>query len=325
MPQSPEISIVVPLFNEEENVAPLCAALDRELAGWPRRWEALLVDDGSRDRTLERLVDEARRDPRLRVLSLRRNAGQTLALAAGFCRARGQIVVSMDGDLQNDPQDIPRLVERIEAGADVVCGWRRDRQDAWLSRKLPSRIANRCIAWLTGVPVHDNGCTLKAFRAEVIRTLNLYAEMHRFLPALSSMTGARIEELVVRHHARRFGTSKYGIGRTLRVVGDMLATKMITRFAHRPGMGFGLLALPWCALALVAGAAWAVGRWLFDQEATIVFQASTLMFVYLAGHLLMLAALGELFLAHADRRQLRQIHEALVVEISPTPLGLARS
>jgi dolichol-phosphate mannosyltransferase len=278
--------------------------------------ELVLVDDGSADRTRERLRAERVADARVRVLLLRRNAGQTAAMSAGFAAARGGIVVSMDGDLQNDPRDIPFLVSRLEAGFDVVCGWRKDRKDKMISRKIPSRIANRLIAWMTGVNIHDNGCSLKAYRSEVIRTLRLYSDMHRFLPALASMTGARIEEVVVRHRARAHGSSKYGISRTFKVLADMVTIKMVTQFASRPGLWFGLLAFP----ALVAGLT-VLGLWLVylerGSEPSIVLPSVAVMFLYLFGYLLSLSLLSEMILARADRRYLRRLVEVLAVEVPP--------
>ncbi len=323
-PTAPDVSIVVPLYNEEANVQPLCNAIREALRDWQRSWEAVLVDDGSRDRTRELSIDERRRDRRFRVVVLRRNSGQTAAMATGFAHSRGRIIVSMDGDLQNDPRDIPILVERVEAGWDVVCGWRKDRKDKWFSRKLPSRIANRIIAWMTGVPIHDNGCSLKAYRADVIRSLRLYSDMHRFLPALSSMTGARIDEVVVRHHPRIHGESKYGISRTFKVLADMVTIKMVTQFASRPSVWFGRLAVPWLVLGGGAVAAW---LWQLRGPAgagTIVFPSVAAMFFYLAGHLLALSVFGELVLARSDTAFLSRLATVLAVpvgESGPAPKG----
>lgn len=315
-PNAPDVSIVIPLYNEEANVEPLCAAIREALRDWPRTWEAVLVDDGSRDGTRDLLVGERRRDRRFRLVFLRRNSGQTAAMATGFAHAKGRIIVSMDGDLQNDPRDIPLLVERVESGWDVVCGWRKDRKDKWLSRKLPSKIANRIIAWMTGVPIHDNGCSLKAYRAEVIRSLRLYSDMHRFLPALSSMTGARIDEVVVRHHPRIHGESKYGISRTFKVLADMVTIKMITQFGSRPSAWFGRLALPWLVLGSVAAAAW---LWQLRGPAgagTIVFPSIAAMFFYLAGHLLALSVFGELVLAGSDKAFLSRLAAVLAAPVA---------
>jgi glycosyltransferase involved in cell wall biosynthesis len=324
---APEVSIVVPLYNEEESVAPLCRAVREALAGWDRSWELVLVDDGSRDGTLEALRGELSRDPRLRVLSLRRNSGQTLAMATGFVRSRGRVIVSMDGDLQNDPRDIPALVSRLDEGYDLVCGWRKDRKDAWLLRVFPSRVANWLIARLTGVPIHDNGCSLKAYRAELIRSLRLYSDMHRFLPALSSMAGARIAEVVVRHHPRTLGTSKYGIFRTPLVLGDMITIKMLTQFGSRPGAWFGILALPWLLLGVSACLAWAAGSMGFAFSDSVVLSSVGIMCVYLGGHLVSLALLAEVLLAHVDRRYFRHLASVLSSreERDPTAEGRVRS
>jgi glycosyltransferase involved in cell wall biosynthesis len=310
---APEISIVVPLYNEEDNVGPLCRAVRDALREWDRDWELVLVDDGSTDRTLELGLEEARADRRLRMLKMRRNAGQTQAMAAGFARARGEIIVSMDGDLQNDPRDIPLVVARLDRGYDVVCGWRKDRKDAWLSRTFPSKIANRLIAWVTGIPIHDNGCSLKAYRASVIRSIRLYSEMHRFLPAMSSMTGARIDEVVVRHHPRIHGESKYGIMRTFKVLNDMIVIKMLTQFSNRPGVWFALLSLPFLVLGVLSATVWLVQLSLPETSPSIVFPSVAVMLVYLFGHLMVLSILAEFLLARGDRGYLRRLSGVLAV------------
>jgi len=215
------------------------------------------------------------------------------------------------------------LVERIDQGYDVVCGWRKNRQDAWLSRTLPSKIANRLIAWMTGVPIHDNGCSLKAYRAEVIRSLNLYSDMHRFLPALSAMTGARIDEVVVRHHPRIHGESKYGISRTLKVLADMVTIKMVTQFSGRPSLWFAMLSLPWLVLGLLTAGVWIAGlRW-FDQETSVVFPSLAMVFFYLFGSMMSLSMLSEILLAHRDRRYLQRLASVLTVETAADPTGPA--
>ncbi|MCA8970369.1 MAG: glycosyltransferase [Planctomycetes bacterium] len=244
MRAAPDLSVVVPLYDEYDNVQPLLSALRRALDPVPWTYELVLVDDGSTDGTRQLLTDAARRDPRIRVVLLSRNFGQTAAMAAGFDVCRGRRVVTMDGDLQNDPSDIPRLVDALEDGFDVVCGWRRDRQDRAFSRKLPSRIANRLISMFTGVRIHDTGCTLKAYRSWVVRKLHLYSDMHRFIPALAAGVGGRVREMPVKHHARRYGTSKYGIGRIFRVLTDLLVVRLLVRFASHPVRYFGLISFP---------------------------------------------------------------------------------
>ncbi|MBI4521550.1 MAG: glycosyltransferase family 2 protein, partial [Gemmatimonadetes bacterium] len=213
------------------------------LERWGTSYEILIVDDGSSDDSFAQLARLQASDARLRVIRFRRNFGQTAAFAAGFAYARGRLIVTSDGDLQNDPADIPAMAAKIDEGYDIVCGWRKDRKDAWLTRRLPSRIANRLISSTTGVRLHDYGCSLKVFRAEVVKPLRLYGEMHRFLPAIASEMGVRIAEVVVNHRARRHGRSKYGLGRTVRVVLDLLTVRFLLSYATRPLQIFGLVGL----------------------------------------------------------------------------------
>ncbi|MBL9076094.1 MAG: glycosyltransferase family 2 protein [Planctomycetes bacterium] len=240
----PVVSVVVPIYNERDNVAALHDALTHALVQLQRPYEIVLVDDGSRDGTRDVLRSLAADDPHLRVIFFRRNYGQTAAMAAGFGACRGRVIVSMDGDLQNDPADIGRLIEKLEQGYDVVCGWRRHRQDRVATRLLPSKVANFLIARVTGARIHDTGCSLKAYRGWVVRSLVLYSDMHRFLAALGVGLGARIAELPVRHHARRAGKSKYGLGRVFRVLADLVGIKMLIQFAAHPIRWFTLLSLP---------------------------------------------------------------------------------
>ena len=220
---NPDISVVVPMRNEAPNVEELCAELVSTLSASGRTFEILAVDDGSTDETFELLARIQARDSRLRVIRFRRNFGQTAAFAAGFAHARGRYIVTMDGDGQNDPRDIPGMIEMSEAGPfDIVCGWRKDRKDPFLNRRLPSMIANRLISFTTGIKLNDYGCSLKVFRAEVVKPIKLYGEMHRFLPAIASEFGVTIGEKVVNHRPRRHGQSKYGISRTIRVILDLL-------------------------------------------------------------------------------------------------------
>ncbi len=231
---SVDLSIIVPLYNEEDNVRPLFEAIAAAVAPLPLDVELLLVDDGSRDATFARALELPRHTkPKLRLIKLRRNYGQTAAMAAGIAHARGRILITMDGDLQNDPQDIPRFLAEIDEGFDLVVGWRKARKDHW-SRVWPSKVANRLIGWITGVPIKDNGCSLKAYRAELIKAIPLYAEMHRFIPAMASLAGARIAEIEVRHHPRRFGRSKYGFSRIYKVLVDLVVIATLLDFARRP-------------------------------------------------------------------------------------------
>lgn len=244
-----DVSIVIPLYNEAESLPRLYERIIPLLDDWDREFEVILVDDGSSDETPELLRHFQAQDSRLTVVLLRRNFGQTAAFAAGFDCARGNVIVTMDGDLQNDPADIPMLLDKMDEGYDIVSGWRIDRQDTYITRKLPSQIANRLISRMTGVHLHDYGCSLKAYHREVIEGIQLYGEMHRFIPALASWMGVRVAEVPVNHNAREFGKSKYGLGRTIRVILDLLTVKFLLDYATRPIQIFGLLGL----IMLIAG------------------------------------------------------------------------
>ncbi len=241
--QDLQVSVVIPVYNEVESVPRLLEAIAQTLQNEGLRYEIVAVDDGSTDGTtllLKRLAQE-RMD--LRAVLLRRNYGQTAAMAAGFHNAKAPVIVTLDGDLQNDPTDIPKLLEKLDEGYDLVSGWRKNRQDAALTRLLPSKIANGLISKVTGVPLHDYGCSLKAYRAELVADMNLYGELHRFLPALAFMEGAKIAELPVSHHARQFGSSKYGLSRTFRVLMDLMTIYFMKRFLTRPMHAFGWFGL----------------------------------------------------------------------------------
>lgn len=244
-----DLSIVVPIYNEEESITHLYERVTAALANTALVYELILVDDGSSDRSFLLLKDIAGQDSRVKVIRFRRNFGQTAAMAAGFDAATGRVVVPMDGDLQNDPTDIPKLLAKIDEGYDVVSGWRKDRQDTYINRKLPSMIANGLISRFTGVHLHDYGCTLKAYRREVLDGINLYGEMHRFVPALASQVGAKVTELPVKHHPRLYGTSKYGISRTVRVVLDLMTVKFLLSYSTKPIQLFG----KWGIYTLLAG------------------------------------------------------------------------
>ena len=237
---TPDISVVVPIRNEALNIEALYTEVSATLTSWGRPWELIVIDDGSTDDSFAVLTRLQAADPRVRVIQFRRNFGQTAAFAAGFAYARGTLIVTSDGDLQNDPRDIPAMVERLEKnGSDIVCGWRKDRKDTFINRRLPSMLANRLISWATGVKLHDYGCSLKVFKAEVVKPLRLYGEMHRFLPALASEMGVRIEEHVVNHRARIHGMTKYGISRTIRVALDLMTVKFLLSYSTRPLQMFG--------------------------------------------------------------------------------------
>jgi Glycosyltransferases involved in cell wall biogenesis len=239
----PQISVVVPMRNESPNVAELYRELTEVLGAFGRPYEILVVDDGSTDDTFAQLASLQRGDHRLRVIRFRRNFGQTAAFAAGFAHARGRFIVTSDGDGQNDPRDIPGMIELAdrEHGPDIVAGWRKDRKDPFINRRLPSMIANAIISFSTGVKLHDYGCSLKVFRAEVVKPMKLYGEMHRFLPAIASELGVTIEEKAVNHRRRRHGSSNYGISRTIRVILDLMTVKFLISYSTRPLHIFGLL------------------------------------------------------------------------------------
>jgi glycosyltransferase involved in cell wall biosynthesis len=241
---TPDLSIVIPVLNESPNIEKLYNELTDTLVRGGRSYEIIVVDDGSTDDTFAKLGVLQARDPHLRVIRFRRNFGQTAAFAAGFAFARGRMVVTSDGDLQNDPADIQQMADKIEReGYDIVCGWRKDRKDKMVTRRVPSMIANKLISWATGVELHDYGCSLKVFRSEVVKPLRLYGEMHRFLPAIASQFGVRIAEVVVNHRARVAGTSKYGLSRTVRVILDLLTVKFLLNYSTRPLQIFGLFGL----------------------------------------------------------------------------------
>ena len=235
------ISVIVPLLNEEENIEVLYRELTDQLRELGQEFEIIFVDDGSTDQTFEILSKIQKDDSRVKVISFRKNFGQTAALSAGFDHARGDIIVTLDADLQNDPQDIPKLLEKLNEGYDLVNGWRFDRKDPFLTRRLPSIIANKVISFITRVTLHDYGCTLKAFRKEVTKNIRLYGEMHRFIPAIASGMGVSICEVKVNHRARKYGKSKYGISRTIRVILDLITVKFLLSYATRPIQVFGLL------------------------------------------------------------------------------------
>ncbi|EGJ33947.1 MULTISPECIES: glycosyltransferase family 2 protein [Moorena] len=250
---TPDVSVVVPIYNEVESLPHLIHAIASTLTDTKLTYELICVDDGSTDGSTQLLKEQVLSRPDLRGVILRRNYGQTAAMAAGFNYARGRAIVTLDGDLQNDPADIPMLLAKLEEGYDLVSGWRKKRQDAAVTRLLPSKIANWLIGRTTGVKLHDYGCSLKAYRSELVADMNLYGELHRFLPALAFIEGARITELPVRHHARRYGSSKYGLGRTFRVLMDLLTIFFMKKFLTRPMHVFGLLGLSSLGTGIIIG------------------------------------------------------------------------
>ncbi len=300
MKDSPAISIVIPVYNEQDSVPTLYEKIRDAFEGMGESYEIVFVDDGSRDGTFPILERIHRQDPRLKVIRFRRNSGQTAAMVAGFQYATGELIISMDGDLQNDPADIPRLLDKLNEGYDVVCGWRKNRQDKLISRRIPSVVANWLIGRITGVPIHDNGCSLKAYRAATIKHVALYGEMHRFIPAMSTLAGARIAEIIVDHHKRPFGQSKYGIARVWRVALDIATVKMISGFSSRPALWFGLLSIPFLGLA-VSALFFAAGLYLNHFVADwFVLSTTSFLLLSLGAHLLSIGVLGELSLRAGD-------------------------
>lgn len=303
-PMAIDLSVVIPVYNEAPNLEELHAELDAALSRGPYAYEVIFVDDGSRDESHSILTTLHARDPRhVRVVRFRRNFGQTAAFAAGFALARGRIIVTSDGDRQNDPSDIPALVARLDDGFDIVCGWRQDRKDTLLTRRVPSMLANALISRTTGVPLHDYGCSLKAFRAEVVKPLRLYGEMHRFIPALASEMGVRVTEQVVNHRARTKGTSKYGLSRTVRVLLDLLTVKFLLSYATRPLQMFGLFGL---VLGLVGGVALA---WL-SYERLVLGHPIADRPLLLFGMLFLFAGMQLLTLGLLAEMQARTYHES---------------
>lgn len=320
-----DVSIVVPLYNEEESVELLHRRISAAMQEAKLRYEILFVDDGSRDGTLARAAALASADPCLRVIEFRANCGQTAAMAAGIELARGRIIATMDGDLQNDPLDIPAMLDEMDDDTHMVVGWRRNRQDKLLTRKIPSWIANRLIGKVTGVAIRDNGCSLKLYRASVIKRVPLYAEMHRFIPAMASITGAQVKEVPVTHHARQFGQSKYGLSRVYKVLLDLLSVKTIIGFAQRPMLWFGLLASPFLFSGLVAivVAAWPLS----SPEGGLILPVAGvgLMFAALALFLILGGAVGEL-VYKTGKVDLSEFSQLLTVERLPrerTPAGVS--
>ncbi|MFO7632638.1 MAG: glycosyltransferase family 2 protein, partial [Caldilinea sp.] len=250
---APKISIVIPLYNEEDSIPHLYDALDAAIDNYGHPAEVIIVDDGSRDRSFTLLKEIAERDPRFTIIRFRRNFGQTAGFAAGFAQARGEVVITMDADLQNDPMDIPLLMAKIDEGYDIVSGWRKNRQDRWIDRKLPSMLANRLISNVTDVRLHDYGCSLKAYRTEVLKQVRLYGELHRFIPALASQVGATVTEVPVNHRSRQFGSSKYGISRTIRVMLDLITVWFLGTYSTRPIHVFGTLGLGSMGVGLLFG------------------------------------------------------------------------
>ncbi len=276
-----ELSLFLPVLDEEENLRPMHAKIAAALDALGKTAEVIYVDDGSTDKSLEILREIAAGDTRVRVISLRRNYGQTAAMSAGIDAAKGDILIPMDADLQNDPADIIRLLEKLDEGYDVVSGWRKNRQDKLISRKIPSQIANRIISWIGGVHLHDYGCSLKAYRRDVIQDVKLYGEMHRFIPIYASWAGARVTEIPVDHHARTMGKSKYGISRTIKVIFDLITIKFMASYQTKPLYVFGAFGVAAFFISMIAGV-WALILKLFYSTSFILTPLPIITIVMLA-------------------------------------------
>lgn len=298
-----KLSVVIPIYNEEENIQLLYDELKGVLRRIDRSYEIVFIDDGSSDRSLELLESIQQQDNHVVVVSFRRNFGQTAAMAAGFDYATGEVIVTMDGDLQNDPDDIPGLLAKMDEGYDLVSGWRFNRQDAFINRKLPSMIANKIISKVTGVHLHDYGCTLKIFHKEITKGIRLYGEMHRFIPAIASGMGSRIAEVKVNHRPRRFGTSKYGISRTIRVILDLLTVKFLLSYATRPIQVFGLLGIISGGLGFIIALVLTIERQFFGMPlANRPILLLAVLLIFMGMQFISMGLLGEL--------QARTYHEA---------------
>jgi glycosyltransferase involved in cell wall biosynthesis len=301
--QPPRLSIIVPFYNEEENIRRMYGAITTAVEPLGIPFEMVFVDDGSRDSTARIGAELAQQDPRLRLVRFRRNYGQTPAMAAGIEHARGEVLVTMDGDLQNDPADIGILLAKIAEGYDIVVGWRHNRQDKLVSRKIPSKIANWLIGKVTGVPIRDNGCSLKAYRASLIKQIPLYSEMHRFIPAMASVAGPRIAQIKVRHHARQFGKSKYGLSRVYKVLLDLMVIKTVASFTSRPLLWFSMLSLPLVLLGTGFLSYAVIDGVIHSTAPSMPLAGSGLIFIAAALGTFSAGALGELIFKLGDVRE----------------------
>ena len=295
-----DLSVIIPVYNEELSIKPLYEAIQNALEGLNLTYEILFIDDGSLDNTFLNAKRIAEKDMHLKVVKLKRNYGQTMGLHAGFQNALGKIIVTMDGDLQNDPDDIEKMMEEINKGNDIVLGWRHDRKDRLISRKIPSKIANWLISRLTGVPVKDNGCAIRAYRAEIIKKFPMYSEMHRLLPVMTALSGAKFTQIKVKHHARKFGSSKYGLSRIYKVMIDMVALKIIFTFFYLPLYGFGLFAMIFGVLAVLAMILGLLQMLMYPGTSLVTIMGTTLLLGSLSFFLLFLGMISDLIYQSGD-------------------------
>jgi glycosyltransferase involved in cell wall biosynthesis len=317
------LSVIAPVYNEAESIPTLYAQTKQVLEELGVPWELVLVDDGSRDHSAQVMESISRQDPHVTLVKLRRNFGQTAALAAGIDYSRGSVVIPLDADLQNDPADIPTLLAKLEEGYDVVSGWRRDRQDPFFSKTLPSFFANQLASWVTGLRLHDYGCTLKAYRREVLEDVHLYGEFHRFIPALATAVGARVTEVAVTHHQRRFGKSKYGAGRMVRGLLDLVTLKLLLAYYNRPMRIFGVLGLLTLGIGVLSGLATVLSKVLLGLDMT----GNPLLFMTVLGvisgvQLIGLGFLGEINMRtyyETQRKPIYVVKEVVRQEDGPLP------
>lgn len=318
----PDLSVIVPLYDEGDNVGALYRELDDSLRRLGRSYEIVFVDDGSHDSTFDQLRLIGMADPWVKVVRLSRNFGQTAAMQAGFEYSRGRILITLDGDLQNDPADFPRLLEEIEQGYDMVVGWRRRRRDKWLSRQLPSTLGNWAIRRATGVELHDSGCALKAFRRGLVRQIPLTADQHRYMPIFMALAGASFREIEVHHRPRHRGSSKYGLTRWWRVVLDLMILAMLGRFTTRPALWFGVLALPFLFLSILT-LGFSVAHYLgtTGDSVPVILPTATLLLAFACAHLALMGMIGELVVWTGDYREGRlPLHEDPPPGLRPSAL-----
>ncbi len=295
-----DFSVAVPLFNEEESIELLYDTIVKALETTSGKYEIIFVDDGSKDKTFEIAKNLANQDKRLKVIKFRKNYGQTPAMAAGIEHATGKIILTMDGDLQNDPSDIPNFLSKMDEGYDIVVGWRHNRQDKLITRKIPSKIANWLISKVTGVPIKDNGCSLKAYRASIIQKVPLYSEMHRFIPAMASIAGTKVAEIKVKHHARQFGESKYGLSRIYKVLLDLVTIKTLVSFSSRPLLWFFILGFIPGLIGLISIFFWLISLQIESWSSNIVFAGIGVLSLSLSVFLIALGMVGELIYKTGD-------------------------
>jgi len=295
-----DLSIVIPVMNEEASVKPLYEAIVNAVEPLHLQYEIILVDDGSNDSTFINASELAEKDERLKVIKLKRNYGQTIGLHAGFQLTKGRIVITMDGDLQNDPTDIETMVNKIDEGYDIVLGWRYNRKDSLISRKIPSKIANWLISKVTGIPVRDNGCAIRAYRGELVKKFPMYSEMHRLMPVITALSGARFAQIKVKHHERKFGKSKYGISRIYKVLIDMISLKIIFSFFHLPLYGFGIFALLFGIIAFIIFLLGLIKLLLYPGYSLITVMGGSLLFASLSMFLIFLGIISEMVYKSGD-------------------------